>query len=143
MMTRRVTWFVAVIVLSLPLLGCGKSGEKKVAAVPPAKLEPTSEAGIRRIVLSDHAAKRLGIEVGQVSAAEGKLLVPYSALLYDTAGAEWVYINPEGKVFRRAQVKVDRIEGDKMYLLTGPDAGTKVVTVGAAELYGTEFEVGH
>lgn len=142
-MMRRNTWIIVAIALLLPLSGCGKAGEKKVAAVPPAKVEPTSEKGIRRIILSDHAAKRIGIETGQVSGAEGRLEAPYSALLYDTTGAEWVYTNPEGKTYKRAPVKVDRIEGDKMYLLKGPDAGTRVVTVGAAELYGAEFEVGH
>ena len=140
---KRHTWTIVAVALLLPLAGCGKAGEQKTVAAPPAKVEPTSEAGIRRVVLSDHAAKRLGIETGQVSAVEGKLLAPYSALLYDTTGAEWVYVNPEGKVYKRAAVKVDHIDGDKMYLLKGPDAGTKVVTVGAAELYGTEFEVGH
>lgn len=143
-MPRHHPWIIIAVALALlPLAGCGKGGEKSAAAMAPATIEPTSESGIRRITLTDLAAKRLGIEVGPVTAAEGRLQVPYSALLYDTTGGEWVYVNPEGKVYKRAAVKVDRIDGDTMYLLKGPDAGTKVVTVGAAELYGAEFEVGH
>lgn len=142
-MRRRNTWIIVVVAAVLPFVGCEKAGEKQVAGAPPATVEPTSESGIRRITLSELAAKRLGIQVAPVTAAEGRLQAPYSALLYDTTGAEWVYVNPEGKVYRRAAVKVDHIDGDKMYLLKGPDAGTRVVTVGAAELYGAEFEVGH
>jgi hypothetical protein len=36
---------------------------------------------------------------------------------------------------------VDRIEGDRVLLTDGPPAGTKVVTVGVTEVYGTELEV--
>ena len=41
----------------------------------------------------------------------------------------------------RAEVKVDRIDGDRVLLSEGPPAGTKVVTVGAAEVYGAELEI--
>jgi len=46
-------------------------------------------------------------------------------------------------VFKRTRVEVDRIKGDRLYLQTGPEPGTKVVTVGASELFGAEFEIGH
>jgi hypothetical protein len=70
-------------------------------------------------------------------------VVPYSALLYDIHGKTWVYKSPEPLTFVRHQVEVDYIEGDAVVLSDGPPAGTGVVTVGAAELYGTEFKVGH
>jgi hypothetical protein len=35
-----------------------------------------------------------------------------------------------------------RIDGDRAILSDGPAPGTEVVTVGAAELLGTEYEVG-
>ena len=38
----------------------------------------------------------------------------------------------------RQKIKVDHIDGDKAILAQGPAAGTKVVTVGAAELFGSE-----
>jgi hypothetical protein len=44
-------------------------------------------------------------------------------------------------VFIRHQISIDRVEGESAILSEGPDAGTKVVTVGAAELIGTEFGV--
>jgi hypothetical protein len=37
---------------------------------------------------------------------------------------------------------VDFIADDRAYLTTGPSVGTEVVTIGVAELYGTETGVG-
>jgi hypothetical protein len=68
-------------------------------------------------------------------------VVPYAAVLYGVHGETWVYSNPEPLVFVRQPIVVDYIEGDLAYLLEGPEAGTAVVTVGAAELFGTETGV--
>jgi len=38
-------------------------------------------------------------------------------------------------------VKVDRVEGDRVLLTRGPRPGTRVVTVGATEVYGAENEI--
>jgi len=43
----------------------------------------------------------------------------------------------------RQEIEIDRVDGDSVMLSDGPPAGTKVVTVGAAEVWGTEFEVAH
>ncbi len=43
--------------------------------------------------------------------------------------------------FLRQEVEVDRVEGSVAFLLDGPPAGSRVVTVGAAEVYGTELEI--
>jgi hypothetical protein len=45
-------------------------------------------------------------------------------------------------VFVRSPITVVTIEGNRAVLSAGPAAGTQVVTVGAAELLGTEYEVG-
>jgi hypothetical protein len=65
--------------------------------------------------------------------------VPYGALVYDANGKTWVYTNPESRTYIRAAVTVDRITGNVVQLRSGPAAGTDVVTVGAAELFGAEF----
>ncbi len=81
---------------------------------------------------------------GVRSAAPGsRTVVPYAAVLYDSHGDTWVYTNPEPLVFIRHKVKIEYIEGDRAVLSEGPAVGMKVVTIGAAELLGTEFEVGH
>jgi multidrug efflux system membrane fusion protein len=43
----------------------------------------------------------------------------------------------------RERITVDDIEDGRAVLTDGPAVGTAVVSVGAAELYGTEFGVGH
>jgi hypothetical protein len=42
--------------------------------------------------------------------------------------------------FVRHALEVEAIEGNEAILSEGPPAGTLVVTVGTAELYGAEFE---
>ncbi len=70
-------------------------------------------------------------------------VVPYSALIYDSRGQTWVYTSPESRAFVRHKVEVDYIQDDLAVLKDGPPAGTVIAAVGAAELYGTEFKVGH
>ena len=43
----------------------------------------------------------------------------------------------------REAIEVDRVDDERAVLSAGPPAGTEVVTVGAAEVYGAEFEVAH
>lgn len=135
-----------LVAAALPLTGCDNQislVKAEQAAAPPASVHPTAVQGINRITLTAKAAQRLGIQVEATKASPQGVVVPYSALLYEASGSEWVYTNPEPQVFKRMAVKVDRIDGDKMYLSQGPAQGTEVVTVGAAELFGTEFEIGH
>ena len=54
-----------------------------------------------------------------------------------------MYTSPDTLEFLRVSVVVERIEGPLAYLSKGPPVRTDVVTTGAAELYGTEFELGH
>ena len=63
-------------------------------------------------------------------------------MLYDPDGDTWTYTSPKPLVFVRAPIDVDRIDGDTA-LLSERSAGRAptVVTVGAAELLGTEYEV--
>jgi hypothetical protein len=70
-------------------------------------------------------------------------VVPYVAVIYNAEGDTFVYTSPKPLVYEREKIEVDRIEGDRALLSKGPRSGTDVVTVGATEVYGTEFEVGH
>jgi hypothetical protein len=63
--------------------------------------------------------------------------------MYDIGGGTWVYTVPRPLTFLRHSVVVETITGDKAYLREGPPLGTSVVTVGVAELYGTEKGLGH
>ncbi len=68
--------------------------------------------------------------------------IPYGAVLYDPEGDTWAFVNVSALTFVRAPIDVDHIDGDVAFLSGGPPAGTKVVKVGAAELYGAEIGVG-
>ena len=82
--------------------------------------------------------QRVRVELA-LSGAGTRRVVPNSAVIYDPKGQTWVYINPEPLVFVRHAVTVDYVDGDRVVLSDGPAPGTMVVTVGAAELLGTEY----
>lgn len=138
-----------MLALALFLLGCEEQ-EKAHQKIEPAQVEHIEGSELSLLKLTEKAVKRIGIETVQVaeelmarSEAKPRATLPYSALLYDVQGRTWVYINPEPQTYTRHEVKVDFIEGGKAVLAAGPPPGTRVVSVGAAELYGTEYEVGH
>jgi hypothetical protein len=139
-MRKKNTWYVAVAVMLLALTGC----TERVSAEPPdqaaAKVVDIPGSDLRTITLSPAAISRIGLRTEPVKAATagGAGIVSFSALLYDPNGAAWVYMSPAPRTFVRTPVVVDRIDGDRAYLKKGPKAGTKVVTVGVSELYGTE-----
>lgn len=127
---------------ALPLAGCTSTANTDSPAAAPAMVvEPTGTSGINRITLTERAVERLDIHLAAVVANGKNVQLPYSALLYDASGAEWVYVSAKAGVFERANVKVERISGDTMVLSRGPAAGTRVVIVGAAELFGVESEI--
>ena len=74
--------------------------------------------------------------------SETGLVVPKAALLHDAYGGTWVYVAREPRVYVRQRVVVADITGSLAVLSQGPAAGARVVTDGAAELFGVEFGAG-
>ena len=135
---------IVMTIASVLLAACG---QEAVEAAPGGDAVTVSEiegSEVQRVTLSESSAARLGVETALVAedAESGQLLIPYSALLYDASGATWTYTTSENLVFVREAVEVELIEGDFAQLTAGPDVGTEVVSVGAAELYGAETGVG-
>lgn len=88
---------------------------------------------------------RPGERVEVTLAAQGRgerLQAPNSAVLIDVHGGAWVYENTAQHVFVRRRVEVERVEGGMALLARGPAPGARIVTAGAAELFGTEFGAG-
>jgi len=139
-MQHHSGWVIAVLVAALPLAGCGKGTAKTVPEAP--AIVEKQDSGIGRITLKGRAAERIGIEFVEVTKSGQRLEAPYNALLYDASGGEWVFISPQPNVFTRTAIKVELIEGDRIYFSKGPAVGTKLVTFGIAQLYGIEFGVG-
>ena len=86
--------------------------------------------------------ERVMAEIPLKSTVQG-LVVPEAALLYDIHGDAWVYEDLGGNAYARRRVQVARHSGDRAVIARGLTAGQKVVTAGAAELFGTEFGAGH
>lgn len=85
--------------------------------------------------------ERVRVELVQAGEVE-RLAVPAGALMRDVEGGAWVYEALAPQTFRRRRVAVERVEGGQALLERGVAAGTNVVSVGAAELWGVEFGVG-
>ena len=137
-------WLAAgLIAASVVLAGC-EQGESGKSDEKPARVVRVQGSEVGRVVLTQRAAERLGIKTQNVREVPGPdgtapgLAVPVAALLYDKAGATWVYTTTEPLTYVRYRVTVARIDGDVAILRSGPPAGTAVVTVGAAELLGSE-----
>jgi len=136
----------ALIVVALALTGCSDTSSKdEGGSSDVATVEPIEGSDVARVTLSEDAARRLDITTAPIAALGGgtaRTAMPYAAVLYDPNGDTWAYTNPEPLVFVRSPITVVTIEGNRAVLSAGPAAGTQVVTVGAAELLGTEYEVG-
>jgi hypothetical protein len=128
-------------------LGACETAAVKATEIKPAQVELIAGTELHKVTLSARAAERLDIKTDQVQemvvGGVKHKVVPYAAVLYDPRGETWVYTNPELLVFVRHRIQVDYIRGDRAVLSQGPPTGTAVVTVGAAELFGAEFEIGH
>lgn len=149
MMRRSNRWTAVVpIVAGLHLAACQQKAAS-AAHTRPAQVQHIEGTELSRVTLTAKAAERLDIQTATVRepqltrSGSRRPAVPYAAVLYDARGDTWVYTNPEPLVFVRHHIKVDYIDRDQAVLSDGPPAGTVVVTVGAAELFGAEFEIGH
>jgi hypothetical protein len=128
---------------ALLLAACGGPASEEPAIEEPATVEHVEGSPVARVTLTEVAVEKLGLRTAQVQEAGQRLLVPSAAVLVDPEGTFWVYTNPEPLEFIRHSITIDHQEGGQAFLVDGPPVGTRVVTVGVAELYGAEFEIGH
>lgn len=85
--------------------------------------------------------ERVGVMLS-LKSTEDSLVVPWAAVLHDVSGGTWVYENTAPQVFVRRPVEVRDVVDRLAVLARGPAPGTRIVTAGAAELFGTEFGPG-
>jgi hypothetical protein len=132
--TRSI--LVLLVFAGLLLSACGPSTATTEKVVP-SKLEAIEGSDLQRVILTEKAAERIGLETVSASGTE----VPYAAVIYDIEGNTWIYTMPEPLTFVREPIMIDHIEGDKAILSESLSADFNVVTVGVAEIYGTETGV--
>jgi hypothetical protein len=82
---------------------------------------------------------RVRVELQLEGTADKQKVVPYSAVYYDAKGDAWVYVQTAPFTFVRQRITVERVAGSLAVLTNGPEAGTKVATVGVSLLYGAEL----
>jgi hypothetical protein len=140
---RAIPALVLGSVLAALAAGCTAQGAPAASPDEPAHVEEIEGSELKLVRLTPEAAGRLGIATTQSVADGTGIVVPYGAIFYDPKGAAWVYVEGAPLEYVRQEVSVDAIEGDLARLTEGPEAGSSVVSTGVAELYGTEFEVGH
>jgi hypothetical protein len=133
------TPFLVVTVLALG--GCTEVETETATGYEPSKIEPVKGTDLQLVTFTAEGAERVGLETGTVNRRGKQKVVPYAALLYAPDGETYVYTSTKPLRYLREQVRVDRVEGNRAFLADGPPVGTKVVTVGATEVYGTELEV--
>lgn len=149
---------VLATVLGLSLAACSRAPvEEADGGASEATVQPVPGTDQSQVSLTERAANRLGIQTApvrtvRVAAPKGpagrrggpttRKVIPYAAVIYDENGDTWTFTNPAARTFLRQQIDVDYVSGDKAVLRRGPAVGTKVVTVGAAELLGAELGVG-
>ncbi len=88
------------------------------------------------------AGERVAVEIPTLDSKLEALVIPFNAVLHDIHGGQWVYVQTAEHIYTRKRIQVARIAGTNAVLASGPPAGTKIVTDGAAELFGTEFMTG-
>ncbi len=111
-------------------------------AAPPSADPAAATADLFYEVENKAGALRPGQKVAvsvPLRSEEGSLVIPWSAVIHDVHGGTWVYESVEGHKYVRRRVQLRHVSGGTAALASGPKVGTKVVTQGVAELYGTEF----
>jgi hypothetical protein len=130
---------IAIFVLAGVLLTACGGAQIPVTGdtVAPSRLEPIEGTDLNRVILSEKAAERIGVQ----TVLTDKKVVPYSAVIYDIEGNTWVYTNPAPLTFVRVPVVIDNIEGDQAFLSQDLETDDPVVTMGVIEIYGSETGV--
>jgi hypothetical protein len=144
---RKLAVAGLAVAVSLILAGCGGASEPELP--PPAQVQAVAGSPVPQVKLTASAMRRIGIATRPLLMAEASLdgrpaehkVIPYSAVVYDTDGSTWTYVSTAAQTFIRQPVTVGAIDGDTAVLTAGPAVGAEVVTVGAAELLGTEYNI--
>jgi hypothetical protein len=145
MAIRRFAPILVVLLFGLPLAACGQE-TTQAGGEAAIEVEEIAGSDLSTLTLSEHAAQRLAVATAAVEekTVDGArhLVVPHSAVIWDSSGQAWAYTVVDTRAYVRAPLTVMRVDGDTAVLDDGPEAGTEVVTVGAPELWGAETGVG-
>ena len=135
---RKVATAVVMALLALAPAACKQAEAVEVEHYQASKISP-GEHGHPNVTLTKLAAEQISLETTPIEDNR----VPYASVLYDAAGGQpYVFVNSEGLTYHREDVTIEKIKGDTVVLGDGPEAGTRVVTVGVPQIHGAELEFG-
>ena len=135
-------WVAALALAALSVTACAKTGGEEEQSNRGATLDSVPGSDVGAVTLTDIAEQRIDLKTVALEQAANGMQIPYAALLYDPDGKTWTFVKIGDHTFQRQAVTVDHIAGDTAFLTDGPTAGSEVVVIGAAELYGVEEGVG-
>jgi hypothetical protein len=148
MLSKRPASLASVAAAAAALLtGCSAASAHQDP--PPATVRSVPGSAVKQLLLTQQAIHRLGITTAAVRTSQAALdgkrgtyrLIPYSAVVYDNDGSTWAFVNTAPRTFIRQRIAVGAIQGSTAVLTVGPAPGAAVVTVGAPELLGTEYNI--
>ena len=132
-------------IVPLGAAGTAPGTAARPVAAPPSADPATAAVDLYYALPNADGALRPGQRVSvrvPLTAPAQSLVVARAALLHDAYGGSWVYEAKDAHTFVRRRVSVVDMSGDFAVLDQGPAPGTRVVTLGATELFGTEFGAG-
>ncbi|WP_369142333.1 efflux RND transporter permease subunit [Streptomyces sp. R44] len=150
-------WAVGLSAAGLLLAGgagltaCGDSDSSSASAAehtdqPPAEIEEVTEGKIPHLTLAEDTVKRIHLTTEPLRQAPldgvgpARTLIPLKAVVYDPEGKTFAFTNPKPFVYIRTPVQLGQFGEHDAVVTSGLATGTRVVTVGAAELLGIEYE---
>jgi hypothetical protein len=149
MLSKRPASLASAATAIALLTGCSVASAHEDP--PPATVKSIPGSAVKQLRLTPQAIHRLGIATVAVRTAQAPTplhgrkgtyrVIPYSAVVYDNDGSTWAFVNTAPRTFVRQRITVGAIRGSSAVLSAGPAAGAAVVTVGAPELLGTEYNI--
>ena len=147
MLSKRPASLASAAAAIALLTGCGVASAHEDP--PPATVKSIPGSAVKQLNLTQQAVHRLGIRTVAVRTAQATLdgrqgtyrVIPYSAVVYDNDGSTWAFVNTAPRTYVRQRIAVGAIQGSTAVLTAGPASGAAVVTVGAPELLGTEYNI--
>src|SRR5262245_3400245 len=112
---RKGPWLAAALLtVGAGLAGCATTSEatgKGTGEAPPAVVEAIDGKDVKSVTLSEHAAKRLGIETVAIAASQQGMTAPYSAVFYTPDGSAWLFTVTKPLTYVREKVTVTNVGG--------------------------------
>lgn len=133
--------------VSVSRLGQTDAPRRAAPVIAPLRGDPAAASVELHYALPDaqtsfRPGERVLVEL-PLKSSDRSLVVPAASVLYDIHGATWLYEDVGRNAYVRRRIEISRHTGDRAVVNRGISDGARVVTTGAAELFGTEFGAGH